>query len=276
VALALLRARGVIVERAWSGTFLSALEMPGISLSLLRVDDERLALLDTPATAPAWPGSGRLAARTVVVAPALPTAPLPAGPADARLIDGLIAVAAALEAAEDRLADLDGRAGDGDLGASMVRAAETVRALAAQPWSDPAALLAATGDGLRRAIGGTSGPFYATALLRAARRLPAHPTVPDWARAFADGVAAIGELGGAKPGDRTMLDALVPASEALSRTGSLQAAAAAAEIGADATSAMAPRVGRASYLGDRAMGFPDAGAVAVTVWLRALSRRFRI
>ena len=75
-------------------------------------------------------------------------------------------------------------------------------------------------------------------------------------------------------GDRTMLDALVPASQALSRTGSLQAAAAAAEAGAQATAAMAPRVGRASYLGDRAMGFPDAGAVAVTVWLRALAERF--
>jgi len=136
-----------------------------------------------------------------------------------------------------------------------------------------AALLAAAGDRLRRAIGGTSGPFYATALLRAARSLPERPTATDWARAFADGVAAIGELGGARPGDRTMLDALVPASEALSRTGSLQAAAVAAEAGAEATAAMTPRVGRASYLGDRAMGFPDAGAVAVMVWLRALADR---
>ena len=269
-AIALLRTRGVVVERAWSGTFLSALEMPGVSLSLLRLDDERLALLDASTTAPAWPGSGRLAARTVVAAPALPSASAPAGPADARMIEGLLAVAAALEAAEGRLADLDGRAGDGDLGASMVRAAEALRALATHPWSDPAALLAETGDRLRRAIAGTSGPFYATALLRAARRLPAHPTARDWAQAFADGVAAIGDLGGARPGDRTMLDALVPASEALSSTGSLEAAARAAEAGAEATAAMAPRVGRASYLGERAMGFPDAGAVAVAVWLRAL------
>jgi ATP-dependent dihydroxyacetone kinase len=270
-AIALLRTRGVIVERAWSGTFLSALEMPGVSLSLMRVDDARLALLDAPTAAPAWPGSGRLAARTVVAVPALPATRAPSGPADTRLIEGLVAIAAALEAAEDRLADLDGRAGDGDLGASMVRAAEALRTLASQPWSDAAALLAATGDRLRRAIGGTSGPFYATALLRAARRLPARPTAQDWAHAFADGVAAIGDLGGAQPGDRTMLDALVPASEALSRTASLQAAAAAAEAGAEATAAMAPRVGRASYLGERAMGFPDAGAVAATIWLRALA-----
>jgi dihydroxyacetone kinase len=273
-AIALLRTLGVSVERAWSGTFLSALEMPGVSLSLLQVDDGRLALLDAATTAPAWPGSGRLDARASVAAPPMPPSRTAKGPADPRLIDGLRAIAAALEAAEDRLADLDGRAGDGDLGASMVRAAEALRALASQPWAEPAALLAEIGDRLRRAIGGTSGPFYATALLRAARRLPAHPTAQDWAQAFADGVAAIGALGGARPGDRTMLDALAPASEALSRTASLPAAARAAEAGAEATSAMAPRVGRASYLGERAMGFPDAGAVAVTVWLGALAERF--
>lgn len=273
-AIALLRTRGVSVERAWSGTFLSALEMPGVSLSLMRVDDGRLALLDSATAAPAWPGSGRLAARTMIAAPAVPSSRAAPGPADPRLIDALLAVAIALEAAEDRLADLDSRAGDGDLGASMVRAAEALRALANEPWSDPAALLAEMGDRLRRTIGGTSGPFYATALLRAARRLATPATAMPWAEAFADGVAAIGELGGAKPGDRTMLDALVPAAEALAHGLPLSAAARAAEAGAARTATMAPRVGRASYLGERAIGFPDAGAVAVAVWLRALANRF--
>jgi len=196
-------------------------------------------------------------------------------PADPRLSEALMAVAGALEAAEGQLTDLDSRAGDGDLGASMVRAAEALRALAAEPWSDPAALLAELGDRLRRTIGGTSGPFYAAALLRAAHRLSTPATAMPWAEAFADGVAAIGELGDAKPGDRTMLDALVPAAEALSRALSLQAAARAAEAGAESTATMAPRVGRASYLGERAIGFPDAGAVAVAVWLRALADRFK-
>jgi dihydroxyacetone kinase len=91
-------------------------------------------------------------------------------------------------------------------------------------------------------------------------------------------VAAIGELGGAKPGDRTMLDALHPAAEAF-RT-ALEAGEApgrawalaveAAEAGAAATAAMRPRLGRASYLGDRAIGAPDAGAAAAAIWLRAL------
>ena len=89
---------------------------------------------------------------------------------------------------------------------------------------------------------------------------------------------AIGELGGAKPGDRTMLDALVPAAEAFNRelnagydAGKAWAAAVnAAESGAGDTAHMTPRAGRASYLGARAIGSPDGGAVAIACWLKAL------
>jgi dihydroxyacetone kinase len=283
-AMAMLRAQGLSVERAWSGTFMSALEMPGVSLSLLRVDDERIALLDAATSAPAWPGSGKVAPRAVVTIPSVPHAsrPIDTKPADPRLTEALVAIAAALEAAEGTLTDLDSRAGDGDLGASMVRAAEALRTLAKEPWSDPATLLAATADALRRAIGGSSGPFYATGLLRAARRLPSPPKPSDWAQAFEDGVAAIVALGGARPGDRTMIDALAPAAGAVSRQvrdgaslgDILEASALAAETGADATAGMPPRLGRASYLGQRALGVADGGAVAVAIWLRALAVRF--
>ena len=93
---------------------------------------------------------------------------------------------------------------------------------------------------------------------------------------------ALAELGGAKGGDRTMLDALLPATDAFEASLgrgegpvlALQASAAAAETGATATTAMRPRLGRASYLGDRAIGIPDAGATAVAIWLRALSQAF--
>ncbi len=288
-AIAQLRARGLVVERAWSGTFLSALEMPGMSLSLLRVDDERLALLDAATTAPAWPasaggtGSGPLAPRRTVAAPGGKTlAPSAAtGPTDPRLGAALIAVASALETAEAQLADLDSRAGDGDLGASMARAAEALRALADQPWSQPAPLLAAMADRLRRAIGGSSGPFYATALLRASRTLPSAPGALDWAKAVEAAVEAISALGGARPGDRTMVDALAPAVRSMldDATASapagliLDRAAQAAEDGAARTAQMTPRLGRASYLGERVLGVPDGGAVAVAIWLRALAEQ---
>lgn len=279
-ALAFLRARGLVVERAWAGEFLTALEMPGVSLSLLRVDNSRLALLDAPAAAPAWPGGGKLAARQMVAGVAAPAVAYPpAGPLAPALRRAVLAVADALAAAEPRLTELDSRAGDGDLGVSMVRAAEALRALPAGAFADPPTALAAMADALRRAIGGSSGPFYATALMRAARELPLAPGVADWAVAFRAGVAAVATLGGAKPGDRTMLDALVPAADAFAAAagGGLQAAARAAaeaaERGAEATSTMVPRLGRASYLGARAVGAPDAGAAAVAVWWRSLVPR---
>jgi dihydroxyacetone kinase len=267
-AVALLRERGLVVERAWAGNFLTALEMPGCSLSLLRLDDARLALLDAPGEAPAWAGPGRIAPRVVLAAP--PAAPAPAGtpgPLTPRLKAAGLAVAAALEAAEARLTELDSAAGDGDLGLSMVRGAAAIRALPEGAWADPPTALAALGEALRRALGGSSGPFYATGLLRASREMQQGG---EWPAAFRAGIAAIAELGGARPGDRTMLDALAPAAEALA-SGGLAAAAEAAEQGAAATAAMTPRLGRASYLGARAIGVPDAGAVAVAVWMRALA-----
>jgi ATP-dependent dihydroxyacetone kinase len=272
-ALAVLRGKGIIVDRAWAGVFLSALEMPGVSLSVLRVDSPRLALLDSHGEAPAWPGPGRIEPSRHILAGApepLADAPIAPGPLAAALKQGALAVAAALEAAEAELTDLDSRAGDGDLGISMQRGAQALRALPEGAWADPPTAFEAMAGTLRRALAGSSGPFYATALLRAARALPASPTPQDWAEAFRQGVASIGELGGAKPGDRTMLDALHPAVGAFA-TGGIKAAALAAEEGVAATVSMIPRLGRASYLGARAVGAPDAGAAAVAIWLRALA-----
>jgi dihydroxyacetone kinase len=280
-----LRGGGLQIERAWMGDFLTALEMPGCSLSVLKVDRERLALLDAPAESSAWRAGSRIApARKVVPAAILPVLPdKPLGPDAQRLRTAALAIASALETAEPLLTDLDSKAGDGDLGLSMTRGAEAIRALGEGAWTDPPTALTGIGDALRRAIGGSSGPFYATALLRAARALPVMPTSVDWAKSFRAGVEAIAELGGAKPGDRTMLDALLPAADAFAASvargegpaAALRVAAAAAETGAAATAAMRPRLGRASYLGDRAIGVQDGGARAVAVWLRALSQCFR-
>ncbi|UUW73251.1 dihydroxyacetone kinase family protein [Pseudomonas oryzihabitans] len=278
-----LRQRGLVVARAWTGTFLSALDMPGCSLSLLPVDEVRLALFDAPTLARAWPGSGQVpAAPTLLSAPAAvaETTPCTPGPLAERLQAAADAVIASLLANEARLTDLDSRAGDGDLGTSLARGAEALRALPASAWYAPASALAAMGQALRRAIGGSSGPFYACALVRAAQVLDGveRPTLAQWAEAFDGGVQALAELGGAQPGQRTMLDALRPAADALlagARAGASPAQAfatalAAAREGAAATAEMLPAQGRASYLGERARGIPDGGAVAVVCWLEAL------
>lgn len=283
-ALAFLRERGIQVERAWSGTFLSALEMPGCSLSVLKVDDARLQWLDADTSAPAWPGAGRVAPeRPRVHAPAAPGA-LESGttpqPGMERFKAAVLAAADALDAAEPRLTELDSAAGDGDLGLSMARGAAAIRALPESSWTSPAGALSAIGDALRRAIAGSSGPFYATALLRASRHLAGGTAdAAAWAGAFSAAVDAIAELGGARPGDRTMLDALRPAADAFAqalKAGQPPAeawalAVRAAEQGAEATARMQPRLGRASYLGSRAVGVPDAGAAAAVVWLKALT-----
>ncbi|MBB3261989.1 dihydroxyacetone kinase [Paraburkholderia bannensis] len=283
-----LRRREVRVERAWAGTLLSALNMPGCSISLMRVDDSRLALLDAATEAHAWPGKGcinptiRLDVASGAIHEECVAKTLDASRAAwaARAKAALDAVAQALVQNEARLTELDALAGDGDLGASMHRAADAASALPVEVLGTAPQALAALGASLRRAIAGSSGPFYATALLRASRVLAdtPEPTAQEWAQAWRGAIEAISELGGAKAGDRTMIDALAPAVEAFEealRNGqavqqAFSAAVAAAGHGAQATAHMHPRVGRASYLGKRAIGSPDGGAVAVAYWLAAL------
>ena len=293
-ALAGSRRHGLVVERCWSGNLLTALEMPGFSLTLVALDDARLARLDAPTTAPAWPGSGQLPPqRTLIETPAAPASagqsrPVPAAISPTSLAAGqlvqqaFLRAAAALLAAEPRLTELDAAAGDADLGLSIARGARALQALPDDAWQSPAQALMAASEALRRAIGGSSGPFYATALLRAATRLDRDPvTAADWAAALSGAVEAITELGGARPGDRTMVDALRPAADAFTAALAAgeapwlawQQAVAAAQAGAQATAAMLPRLGRAAYLGRRALEIPDGGAVAVATWMQAVAAR---
>lgn len=284
-ALQYLQQRGVMVERAWTGTFLSALEMSGVSLSLMRLDAPLLAALDAPAEASAWPAAhlGRVASAASLTRAAAASAPqnaatalLPGGPAITGLASSLEKVLATLEAAEAELTRMDQIVGDGDLGISLSRGAQAVRtALPGYPLQDLPATLRAMSATLRRALGGTSGPLYAIGLLRAAQSLEESPG--DGAAALSAATQGIMDVGGAKQGDRTMLDALIPAASAWQQAGqqplaqALQQAADAAEQGCAATALVVARRGRSSYLGARALGHPDPGAKAVALWLQALA-----
>ncbi|KXU82900.1 dihydroxyacetone kinase [Paraburkholderia monticola] len=283
-ALRELDRRGIEVARAWAGTFLSALEMAGVSLTLLRVDDDRLNLLDAAAQTSAWPAlSGRIAPVAVRAAPSAPQGASGATLArDATLRRAIEAVCECLLAAEPTLTELDQRVGDGDLGISLARGARAVQLELDSYASEttPGAVLRAISATVRRVVGGTSGPLYAVMLLRAAVALEqsGETTARQWAAAFSAGVDGLMELGGARPGDRTMVDALKPAAEALhdalaqaaSTDAALQAAVAAATDGALRTASMHPRRGRSSYVGERALGHVDPGAQAVALWLAAI------
>ncbi|HSV82718.1 MAG TPA: dihydroxyacetone kinase subunit DhaL [Ramlibacter sp.] len=279
-ALLQLAAQGIVVERAWNGTFLTALEMAGVSLSLMRLDDQRLAWLDAPAEAPAWPAAhlGRVSAVPHYQQPATTaTAPVPPvhGSTETPIAQALRAVAATLTQAEAELTALDQQVGDGDLGISLARGAAALHEqLAGYPTDDLPATLRALSATLRRSLGGTSGPLYAIGLLCAAAALEQAPRdVGAALQAAADGIA---DVGGAREGDCTMLDALYPAARAAAAAGSVQqalaAAASAARNGTQATAAGVARRGRASYLGERARGHVDPGAHAIALWLDTLAR----
>ena len=279
-ALSDLAARGIPVARAYAGAFLTAIDMAGISLSLMRVDDATLDALDAPTEAPSWPqGAGRLANGPTVIAKAAGDADAYAGngaTAPDGVFDAIGTVCRALIAAEPQLTEMDRQVGDGDIGHSLAAGAtavlDTLAGLRGQPID---AALHGIGMTLRRSVGGTSGPLYAAFAIAAAQELQRGALdAGAFSRAFRAGTDAIIRLGGAAAGDRTMVDALLPAAEALDRDGATLAdAAAAARRGADATSTMPPRRGRSSYIGERALGHPDPGAVAVALLLEAAAKR---
>ena len=175
-------------------------------------------------------------------------------------------VAEVVKAESGHLTQLDAAIGDGDHGVNMERGFSAVeKALAGQnPEVPPGRLLIVAGKTLVSTVGGASGPLWGVALRRAGRSL-------------GDGIV---ELGAAAPGDKTMVDALVPAVEMLNASltagkpldQALALAADAAEDGAKATVPMQARKGRASYLGERSIGHQDPGATSSALIVRALAR----
>jgi dihydroxyacetone kinase len=282
-----LESKGFMVERIYAGTFLSSLDMAGISISVLDVNDERLRWLDAATTAPAWPNAlkqrpGKPEARIAVEISAIAGATTGKGPqseAGRKTKQAIETACKALIDAEGELTEMDRVTGDGDLGTSMERAAKAVQsAVGSYPLDDVSATLKALGHTLRRELGGSSGPLYGALFLRCGSVLESSggTEFAQWAEALDQGCRAINELGGAKPGDRTMLDALDPFVKVLKKGAdrktareAVLAAVEAAELGAEATAQMKPRLGRSSYLGDRVLGYPDPGAKAITIWLRS-------
>lgn len=195
---------------------------------------------------------------------------------DAEFFRRWMTACAALVAHEaDRLTELDSAIGDADHGSNLRRGFTAVAAaLEKEPPQVPGAVLILAGRQLISSVGGASGPLYGTLLRRTGKALGdiAEVTPAQLAEALRTGVTAVAQLGGAVPGDKTMLDALVPAVAALGdTTASFAAAREAAERGALATVPMQARKGRASYLGERSIGHQDPGATSSALILAALA-----
>ncbi|GJE48130.1 Dihydroxyacetone kinase [Methylobacterium tardum] len=249
---------------------MTALDMHGASLSVLPLDDELEAALLAPVAVPAWPGAVRVAAPVLRLVPDGLAGEAFAPSHDPVTAGRIAAVAEALIAAEAALNALDAKVGDGDAGTTFAGAARAVKAdLDRLPQADPAALCRALAERIGRAVGGSSGVLGSIFFAAAASALSDGAAWPD---ALAEGVARVQGYGGADRGDRTLLDALIPAVEAL-KTGDLQAAAEAAREGAAATARMERAgAGRSSYLaaGDLA-GVQDPGAAGVAAAFAALA-----
>jgi dihydroxyacetone kinase len=177
---------------------------------------------------------------------------------------------------------LDGFAGDGDLGITMSAAARALKeVLDLNEQALPEKLLAACGAAIARHAPSTSGTLVATGLLRAAKVVaePGGDDVEILTGAFRAAQEGIQARGKAAVGDRTMVDGLQAVCTSLQTSSSaglkmpeaLQAAAEAASRAADATAEMVPRIGRASWVPDRARGHPDAGCAVLAIALQAVA-----
>ena len=185
----------------------------------------------------------------------------------------LAQVAAVLAEHRDELCRLDGIVGDGDHGLAM---ADGFAAAAKAAEDAKAGTLADVGNAaakaLLNAVGASSGPLYATALMRAAKAAGARAAMslgetPALIAAMAEGIAARGK---AAEGERTMVDAWAPAA----RAAGFAAMRAAAEAGAEATKTMIATKGRTSRLGERALGHIDPGAASAVLVIGALTRHW--
>ncbi|TPN89737.1 DAK2 domain-containing protein [Mesorhizobium sp. CU2] len=253
------------------GHLMTALNMNGFSLSLIRLDPAREAALLAPVGPHAWLPAKPVRA-PVVVAMAKPAGrEAKAASRDAAAERLITAVCQKLIALEEPLNTLDAKAGDGDTGSTVATGARSVlERIDTLPLAEKAATLAAIGETLGTSMGGSSGVLLSIFFTAASQSLGAGASL---SKALLAGLDRMTFYGGAKVGDRTMVDALEPALKALDVSG-LEAAARAARQGADSTTAMQKaKAGRSAYIG-RQLDVADPGAFAVAEVFAAVAALF--
>jgi dihydroxyacetone kinase-like protein len=180
---------------------------------------------------------------------------------------------------KDYLTKLDGAIGDGDHGINMDRGMKAaVAKIDGHPPGDIGSLLKTVGMALVSSVGGAGGPLYGTLFMQLGMSLgnKSEMDLAEWAAAVEAGVKGLQMRGKAEPEDKTMVDAWIPARDALMAAvedgtdlgEALRRSASAAEEGMTATIPLVARKGRASYLGERSAGHQDPGATSTYLLLR--------
>ena len=173
----------------------------------------------------------------------------------------------------EELTDLDAASGDGDPGLNMRRGALAIQAklgeLEGQSLNDA---LKTMGMTCLSTVGGSSGPVFGTLMMTLGKELPPEPQAADLARALAAGIAALSRLGKVEVGQKTLLDVLDPVQKVLAAGGADLVARVrqCAHDSAAATAQMAAIKGRASFLGERALGHVDPGSRSMALIIAAV------
>ncbi len=249
---------------------MTSLNMHGFSVSIMNATKAEHDALAAPVEMSAWPGMANVAPPIVVGLPdgLTPIEPIPSK--NAKVRDVIDKVTDLLMSAEAQLNQLDAKSGDGDTGSTLATAARALKArLDKMPLADLTQFFPALGNELSQTMGGSSGVILAI-FFNAAGDACANGTSVQ--KALVDGLNRVSQVGGAKVGDRTMIDALAPALEALPN--GIQMAAAAARKGADSTALIhRARAGRAAYVPEENLkGHNDPGAEAVALLFDALAK----
>jgi dihydroxyacetone kinase len=298
----LLRDRGYKIVEPEVGELVTSLDMAGCSLTVMWLDDELERYWTAPADTPAYrKGAASVTrqtgekrthadAETATAAPHLAERSDEDGRNGGRLVARAFeAMAAMLADAEEELGRIDAIAGDGDHGRGMVKgsaAAYHAAAKAVDQGAGQGSVLTAAGKEWAAKAGGTSGVLWGAMLNALGARLgdTGRPGSESIAAGMRDGYDALVRLGGAAPGDKTMLDALLPFVEELERRVAdgepwqlgWRAAADVAVVAARSTADLRPKVGRARPLAERSVGTPDAGATSLAMCARTVADCFTL
>ena len=249
---------------------MTSLDMHGFSVSVLPLTEGNMAHLELPVALAAWPGMNKIAAARLQPLPdgLSPIKPIPSDNAKTRaLLDQCCDL---LIAAESDLNALDAKSGDGDTGSTLSGAARAMKgSFDGLPLADPTQLFRAIGDELSQTMGGSSGVLLAIFFGAAGDACASGKPIP---KALLAGLERISQVGGAVKGDRTMIDALEPALQAL--PDGIASAAAQAREGATQTASMGrAKAGRASYVPEENLiGHNDPGAEAVARLFEGLAK----
>jgi dihydroxyacetone kinase len=300
-AARLLREHGYEIVEPEVGELVTSLDMAGCSLTVMWLDDELEKYWTAPADSPAYrkgaaaqadSGERRVDAAASAAAPTVNVAALADddGRSGGRFVAKAIdAIAVMLAGAEDELGRIDAVAGDGDHGRGMVKGSSAAREAAAKASEEGAgqgSVLAAAGKEWAAKAGGTSGVLWGALLNAVGARLgdTGRPDSTAVGAAMRDGYDALITLGGASPGDKTMLDAMLPFVDDLQRRvadgeswqDGWRAAADVATDAAQATAALRPKIGRARPLAERSVGTPDAGATSLAMCAHTVADCFAL